>query len=150
MSKLVAFCEVFYPGTLVKILPEKDMMTCIPDIRHRKNIYGEQYICDDILAYMKTCVPKDAYCVMGITLNDLYPGPNWNYVYGWATYRARVGIFSFLRWDHEFGLGQKPEIDWKQILYPSIRTMVHEIGHMFAVLHCVYYRCLMNGYNNIE
>jgi archaemetzincin len=28
--------------------------------------------------------------------------------------------------------------------------MVHEIGHMFAVTHCVYYRCLMNGYNNIE
>lgn len=99
---------------------------------------------------MKTCVPKDAYCVMGITLQDLYPGPSWNYVYGWATYRARVGIFSFLRWDHEFGVGHTPEIDWRQILYPSIRTMVHEIGHMFGVTHCVYNRCLMNGYNNIE
>jgi archaemetzincin len=99
MEKLVAFCEVFYPGTLVKILPEKDLLASIPNIRHRKNCYGEQYVCDDILAYMKTCVPKDAYCVMGITLHDIYPGPNWNYVYGWATYRARVGIFSFLRWD---------------------------------------------------
>lgn len=40
MDMLVAFCEVFYPGTLVKILPEKDLLVCIPDIRHRKNIYG--------------------------------------------------------------------------------------------------------------
>jgi hypothetical protein len=36
---------------------------------------------------------------MGITLNDIYPGDNWNFVYGWAKYKARVGIFSFLRWD---------------------------------------------------
>ena len=26
-------------------------------------------------------------------------------------------------------------------------TMVHEIGHMFGIQHCVYYRCLMNGSN---
>ncbi len=48
---------------------------------------------------MEKRVPKDAYCVMGITLNDIYPGDNWNFVYGWAKYKARVGIFSFLRWD---------------------------------------------------
>ena len=54
MGKLVAFCEAFYPGTLVRILAEKDLLTCIPDIRHRRNCYGEQYLCDDILAYMKT------------------------------------------------------------------------------------------------
>jgi archaemetzincin len=40
---------------------------------------------------------------MGITLKDLYPGPTWNYVYGWAMYTSRVGIFSFLRWDSDFG-----------------------------------------------
>lgn len=61
---------------------------------------------------MKTCIPNDAYCVMGITLKDIYPGPNWNYVYGWATYKARVGIFSFARWNEEddFRSGQ---INWK-------------------------------------
>jgi archaemetzincin len=108
MSKLVAFCAAFYPGTIVKILPENDLLKCIPDIRNRKNIYGDQYLCEDVLNYMKTCVPKDAYCVMGITLKDLYPGPSWNYVYGWATYRARVAIFSFVRWDDEIALGEKP------------------------------------------
>lgn len=112
MDKLVMFCAAFYPNTLVKILPEQDLMKSIPNIRKRKNVYGDQYICDDILAYMKTCVPDDAYCVMGITLQDIYPGPNWNYVYGWATYKARVGIFSFVRWDHDYGIGERKEIDW--------------------------------------
>jgi hypothetical protein len=35
---------------------------------------------------------------MGITLKDIYPGDSWNY-------KARVGIFSFLRWDEVFAEG---------------------------------------------
>ena len=99
---------------------------------------------------MEKRVPKDAYCVMGITLKDIYPGENCNFVYGWAKYKARVGIFSFFRWDEYFFNGDKNAIDLKLIRYPSMRTMVHEIGHMFAVTHCVYNRCLMNGFNDIE
>lgn len=99
---------------------------------------------------MQKIVPKDAYCVMGITLKDIYAGKNWNYVYGWAKYVARVGIFSFLRWDEAFAEGKTETIDWNMILYPSLRTMIHEIGHMFGITHCVYYMCLMNGYMDID
>jgi archaemetzincin len=28
--------------------------------------------------------------------------------------------------------------------------MVHEIGHMFGLRHCIYYSCIMNGSNNLE
>ena len=28
--------------------------------------------------------------------------------------------------------------------------MTHEIGHMFFLKHCIYYRCHMNGYNGKE
>ena len=95
-------------------------------------------------------MPEDAYCVMGITLEDIYPGDSWLFVYGWAKYKARVGIFSFLRFDEDFRRKKTEKIDWEAILYPSMRTMAHEIGHMFGVTHCVYYRCLMNGFNGIE
>jgi len=37
--------------------------------------------------------------MLTITFEDLYPGPNWNYVFGWAQYKARTGVFSFLRYD---------------------------------------------------
>lgn len=36
------------------------------------------------------------------------------------------------------------------ILYPSLRVMNHEIGHMFGVTHCVYYECLMSGFMDID
>ena len=28
--------------------------------------------------------------------------------------------------------------------------MVHEIGHMFGLEHCIYYSCLMNGANHLK
>ena len=28
--------------------------------------------------------------------------------------------------------------------------MAHEIGHMFAIAHCIHGRCVMNGTNNLE
>lgn len=28
--------------------------------------------------------------------------------------------------------------------------MVHEIGHLFGMKHCVFYLCIMNGCNNFE
>jgi len=28
--------------------------------------------------------------------------------------------------------------------------MLHEIGHMFGLKHCVYYECLMNGIMSVE
>ena len=27
--------------------------------------------------------------------------------------------------------------------------MIHEIGHMFGLKHCIYYKCIMNGSNNL-
>jgi archaemetzincin len=65
----------------------------------RDKYFGKQYLAQDFLGCLRERVPKDAYCVMGITLKDIYAGQNWNYVYGWASYVNRVGIFSFLRWD---------------------------------------------------
>ena len=28
--------------------------------------------------------------------------------------------------------------------------MVHEIGHMFGIMHCIYYNCTMNGSNSYD
>ena len=90
---------MFYPTLHVKCSPVVNFETELGSIKKRKEAYGDQYLAQDILAYMEKRVPKDAYCVMGIALKDIYPGDTWDFVYGWAKYKARVGIFSFLRWD---------------------------------------------------
>lgn len=36
-------------------------------------------------------------------------------------------------------------IAWKR---RACHVIVHEIGHMFGIWHCVFYECTMNGFNS--
>ena len=91
--------------------------------------------------------------MLSIMMEDLYPGPNWNYVFGWANYKARTGVFSFGRYDPNF-FGMNGRINKEESAHTLLRNacyvMVHEIGHMFGIIHCTYYECLMNGFNSEE
>jgi archaemetzincin len=31
-------------------------------------------------------VPKDAYCMLTVTMDDIYPYDKWAYCFGWASY----------------------------------------------------------------
>jgi len=85
---------------------------------------------------------------------DELTGEPWNFVYGVASKHSKSGVFSFARYDSDFWSGEEPksfeEKDWETILYRAVKVMVHEIGHLFGVKHCVYFNCLMNGSNNEE
>lgn len=39
----------------------------------------------DLLAFLKKRKPKDAFCIVGITMIDLYPKDSWNFVFGQAS-----------------------------------------------------------------
>jgi archaemetzincin len=32
----------------------------------------------------------------------------------------------------------------------TLKTAAHETGHMFSLLHCVHFKCVMNGSNSLE
>jgi archaemetzincin len=103
-----------------------------------------------IISFLKTQLPTDAYCLLGVTMDDLYPAPAWNYVFGQASRTSRVGIYSFARYDPAFFDGKRPA-DYRQlILQRSCKVLAHETAHMFGLPHCIYYECLANGSNNLE
>merc|ERR1719504_635066 len=104
----------------------------------------EQYHAGTALTALEARVPRDAYGLMAVTMCDLYPRPEWNFVYGLARLTQRVGIFSFVRHTP----GPAPDA-WAgaYLLYRSLKTMLHEIGHMFGLKHCTWYNCLMRGSN---
>lgn len=108
-----------------------------------------QILTTSLLDFLRTQLPPDAYCLLGITMQDLYPHPSWNYVFGQASLRNRVGIFSFARYDPEFFDEVRPDDFRRVMLLRSVKVTAHEAGHMFGLAHCIYYDCALNGSNSL-
>lgn len=108
-----------------------------------------QWLTGDILALLQTKLPADAFCLLGITMEDLYPEPSWNFVFGQALLHGRVGIYSFARYDPAF-YGEPRGPDYRTLLLRrSCKVLVHETAHMFGLQHCVFFHCLENGSNHL-
>ncbi|WP_330745259.1 archaemetzincin [Chryseobacterium sp. CP-77] len=101
------------------------------------------YVLDSILIKRK---PKDAIVLMGITEKDLFPLPEWNYVFGLASYEDGVGVTSIYR----FADGQLTDSNFNKSLLRLIKISSHEIGHMFGISHCLNANCVMNGTNSLS
>jgi predicted Zn-dependent protease len=43
-----------------------------------------------ILAFLKKNKPEDAFCIVGITMIDLYPRDSWNFVFGQASLSSGI------------------------------------------------------------
>jgi len=122
------------------------------------------------------------FCIMGITLEDLYDGPSDLFCAGMAFGGDKVAVFSFARYhplvkmhpekwwhygygkesdgysyyeDHDenpVGLSEAPPViasHQKQMksefLRRSCKLLTHELGHLYALDHCIHNRCLMMG-----
>lgn len=85
----------------IKIAPELESMK---GVAKRINPYTEklQYNARDILQILKNKLPADAFCMIGVSMTDLYPRDEWNFVFGLASIRDRTGVFSFARYDERF------------------------------------------------
>ena len=88
---------------------------------------------------------KDA-AVLGITASDLWPGAGWNYVFGQASLRERVGVWSMAR----NGDADGDDDSQRLCAFRTAKTAIHETGHMFGIRHCIAYECGMNGSNHAE
>jgi archaemetzincin len=109
-----------------------------------------QFLTGDILQMLRQQLPPDAYCLLGITMQDLYPEDSWNFVFGQASLRNRVGVYSFARYDPGFQGRERQDSDKELILKRSCGVLVHETGHMFGIKHCIHFQCVMNGSNHLE
>ena len=100
------------------------------------------YILDDVLAPK---LPGDAFAVIAFTSSDLWPGDGWNFVFGFASFRDRVGVWTIYR----NGDPTKGEDAFAQCLRRTIKIATHETGHMFSIQHCIKYQCNMQGSNSL-
>ena len=75
-----------------------------------------------------------------------------DFVFGLSNVPKRSGIISLHRLTTEFdgtgeALGAPMTANKKIFLHRTCNLLVHEIGHMFGLVHCFYYECLLNGTN---
>lgn len=118
--------------------------------REQYGVKTVQYLTEDILyARLRPALPDDAYCLLAVTMADLYPEPSWNYVFGMASLKDRVGVYSLVRFFPAFWGRAESRAEEQRGIQASLRTLVHETGHMFTVHHCQKYQCVMNGSNHL-
>lgn len=138
LGKLQQFAAAFFMME-VKVLPA---IAIDAKITSRSSPIGgkRQLLTSDLLDVLRRRLPGDAFCILGITMEDLYPSPSWNYVFGQASLDERVGVYSFAR----YGGGTR-----ELMLRRSCKVLAHETCHMFGIAHCIWFRCVVNGSNHL-
>ncbi|KAG5854281.1 archaemetzincin-2 [Anguilla rostrata] len=165
------YCEAFYHGLTVRLLDPVTVAATGCAFRINGNTHNLQIHAGDLLNFLLKRKPKDAFCIVGITMIDLYPRDSWNFVFGQASLTEGMGVFSFARYDDNFysrsykGRLQKGKMrpgDYtvftgyytppitSTLLLRSCKTLTHEIGHIFGIKHCQWLRCVMQGSNHLE
>ena len=163
LRDLKNYTQLFFPGMIVKLLNEVPLSKLKCQSRHHTVGYGvtrEQLMIPGIFDYMKSILPQDAYCMLAVTMIDLYPNENYNYVFGRASLVEGLGVFSFARHHPYFfdkdksvtvaALNELSPEEYQLLEWRAIKVLTHEITHMFGLKHCVYFTCLMNGSNHAE
>lgn len=169
---LIEYCQAFFYGLSVKLLPAVTVSETGCAFRINSNSHNLQILTGDLLQFLGNRKPEDAFCIIGITMIDLYPKDSWNFVFGQASLNMGMGVFSFARYDDNFYTSSyagrlKKQLKPRQgdysvfdgyytppitsaLLLRSCKTMTHEIGHMFGIKHCQWLNCVMQGSNHLE
>mmetsp|Transcript_187 Transcript_187/g.322 ORF Transcript_187/g.322 Transcript_187/m.322 type:complete len:317 (+) Transcript_187:1372-2322(+) len=163
------YCEAFFDTCFVEILPHRTFAQAskIHPIhsRHSMDTNCIQYLAPDILDYLmkskkayrhlKNPIHKKRFrteiCSIALTMADIYPREEWNYVFGLANICDSVGIWSLARMNPHFPASSPKRMlieENQLILWRSLQVITHELGHLFGLKHCIYFTCLMNGSNH--
>ncbi|MFZ2955687.1 MAG: archaemetzincin [Candidatus Ozemobacteraceae bacterium] len=146
---LMEYTSLFFMAETI-VLPAEDLQVLSVTHRTNQNARKIQYRTGDLLDIFRKKLPSDGDCILGITMEDLYPDDAWNFVFGEATLKDKAGVFSFARYDPAF-FGESRNADsTKLVLRRSCKVLAHETAHMFGLYHCVFFSCLINGSNHMK
>lgn len=149
VDKLRDFTAAYF-ALETKVLPKLDIDESSIRIKTNPHSGHRQWITEDILLILQQQLPDDAFCLLGITLVDLVPSGDWNYVFGMASTTNRVGVYSFARFDPAFFDDPRGSDVDTLILKRSCSVLAHETGHMCGMRHCIFFNCVMNGSNSLS
>ena len=94
---------------------------------------------------LKPLLPEDALSLIALNSLDLWPGNDWSFVFGQASLKDRVGVWSVDR----FGDPTASKDDFRLFLVRTLKVATHETGHMLTIPHCTNHHCNMCGSNHL-
>jgi archaemetzincin len=128
-------------GNEVTVLPSINAQL-FPTHYFRDEQLNSQLLLDEII---RPLLEKDALGIMGLTQRDIYPGDGWNFVFGQANTKEKIGITSFARYGN-----YDTDTARQLVLNRLIKTTTHEFLHMLGLQHCIQYACVLNGSNSLD
>lgn len=98
VDRLKEVLEAFFLGMTVEVLPP----LMFHELRCEKRIHTRtnrvQWLVSDLLLHLERTRPRRAFCIVGITVEDLYPSEEWNFVLGHALWRTGCAVISMGRY----------------------------------------------------
>ena len=100
MAHVHNFCQAFFHGVEIILAEPLDLLTAkrlTHRVHHETN--REQILVGSIMRLLRTQkYPTKAFCVIGVTIVDLYPSAEWNFTLGQANFADSVAVCSFGRY----------------------------------------------------
>ena len=99
IKHLQNFCEAYFLNMGIVVATPIDLSEVRQlTSRVHTETQREQILVGDILKHLNDHRPRNAYCMAGMTLVDLYPSPEWNFVLGHASLTNGCAVISFGRY----------------------------------------------------
>lgn len=157
-SQLKSICAAFFWPLRVAVLR-------VPSDAPVPRALDGEIDADEVLAWMAAGLRANSALTVAITEAPLRSGGN--PTIGASDWVARVGVFSIAKYiprsdmdrdgmvesrdDSPLTSAEHEDDDELKIVFERIAKLItHEAVHMLGVLHCCYYRCLMNGSSSLD
>lgn len=137
----------FYRPLQVKVLHPVPMHQLLPRPRSRQGSTGRQYHARQVLDALKSSERRDAWCTLAVTMWDLYPREERNFVHSLSSMSERVGVLSFARQVPDESLASAERE--ARMLHACMMAVLREIAYLFGLKYCTWFNCLMRGSNGV-
>jgi archaemetzincin len=169
ITSMIVLCQSYFYDMKIKLLNLKINLEGVEYRNYEDGSY--QLNACTIIEKLYYEMPDDGYCLICLTDIDLYndvrvikprkwiyyPPPYKNdFCYELNSYKYWVSICSIARFDPSFGLDEKPKDDnikikfYFNLLKRCAKVVVKNIAHMFGLRNCIFFKCVMNGFNSMK
>ena len=105
-----------------------------------------QYNGNELLKKVDSTFSSDNVKTLGLFSVDLFI-PILTFIFGQAYLEGRTGIASLYRFGNErYGMQKDDEIQYTRLK----KEVIHELGHMFGLIHCHMPSCVMRSSTYVE